>query len=118
MGEMAHISGERSGSARHDPSLSPEEVNGFENLILLCPNHHTLIDEVEPDQHPVERLKEMKQTHETRSLSRSEWASDDDLDRYVGLVVAKQGLLLASDDQATLRRGRSLDFGLHGHTHE
>lgn len=93
MAEMAHICGERPGSARHDPALPPEVVNGHGNLILVCPTHHTLID-IEPQQHPVELLEKMKQGHEERSLARSEWATQDDLDRYVGLLVTKQELAL------------------------
>ena len=33
--------------------------DNYENLILLCPNHHTLVDKAEAD-HPVKLLKEWK----------------------------------------------------------
>ena len=47
IGEMAHIRGEKRGANRHDPSQSTEQRDGYANLILLCPTHHTLIDKPE-----------------------------------------------------------------------
>ena len=65
IGEMAHIKGEHSGSNRHDPDQDPDERNAYLNLILLCPTHHTLIDQKEnEDTYGVDRLLEMKARHE------------------------------------------------------
>ena len=61
--EVCHIEGLNSDSARFNPNLSEEEVNGFDNLILLCPNHHDLVDRRE-DLYSVEELKQMKYAHE------------------------------------------------------
>jgi hypothetical protein len=47
IGEMAHIRGERPGSNRYDVSQAAVERDDYANLILLCPNHHTLIDKPE-----------------------------------------------------------------------
>ena len=63
VGQICHIQGVSPGSARYNPDLSEEVVNGIDNLILLCSNHHKLIDERE-DLFPVEKLLEMKKTHE------------------------------------------------------
>lgn len=63
VGQICHIQGVNSGSARYNPDLPEEVVNGIDNLILLCSNHHKLIDERE-DLFPVEKLLEMKKTHE------------------------------------------------------
>lgn len=63
VGQICHIQGVNSGSARYNPDLPEEVVNGIDNLILLCSNHHRLIDERE-DLFPVEKLVEMKKTHE------------------------------------------------------
>jgi hypothetical protein len=54
IGEYAHIKGERPGSARHDPTLA--ETNTADNLLLLCPNCHTVADKC-PDDWPVEFLE-------------------------------------------------------------
>ena len=64
--EICHIYGLRAGSARHDPNLPDDEVNAFENLLLLCPNHHRLIDDLEPDAWPPQRLIELKAGHESQ----------------------------------------------------
>src|SRR5689334_10364450 len=57
---IAHIAGENPGSARYDPLMTDDQRRSFENLMLLCPNHHNLIDDLDPDGHTVERLREMK----------------------------------------------------------
>lgn len=42
--EICHIAAARPGEARYDKTQTDEERHGFDNLILLCPTHHTTID--------------------------------------------------------------------------
>ena len=63
IGEMAHIIGEKLGSARYDPDMDEELRDGYKNRILLCPTHHRTIDKDE-DLYTVEKLLEMKSEHE------------------------------------------------------
>jgi hypothetical protein len=77
--DIAHICGERPGSPRFDPTMTDDERDDFDNLILLCPNHHRLIDALEPAIYTVEMLREMKHRHESRSQRR--WAPDEELFR-------------------------------------
>lgn len=63
LGVAAHIAGDRPGSARHDPDMTPEARNAVENLIYLCPNCHQLIDG-SPDEYPVARLRQIKADRE------------------------------------------------------
>ncbi|MDT3230137.1 MULTISPECIES: HNH endonuclease signature motif containing protein [Pseudomonas] len=66
LGEMAHIKGRRKDANRYDATQNDVERDDYENLILLCPNHHTLIDKKENEEKfPVEFLLEMKICHET-----------------------------------------------------
>ena len=66
LGEMAHIMGEREGSNRYDATQDDAERNAYGNLILLCPNHHTMIDRRENEAlYTVETLRDMKVGHET-----------------------------------------------------
>jgi len=66
LGEMAHIKGNKPGSNRYDQSQSHTERDSYENLILLCPTHHTLIDKEENEaEYPVGLLHEMKNKHES-----------------------------------------------------
>jgi hypothetical protein len=63
IGELAHICGERPGSARYDPRMIDSERNDASNLILLCLEHHTVVD-ARPEEYSVERLRSMKAAHE------------------------------------------------------
>ena len=70
---MAHICGKRLGSNRHDPSQSQTERDAYENLFLLCPTHHTIIDKPEnEDRYSVDFLQTMKAEHEAFVSGRME----------------------------------------------
>ncbi|MFE9424137.1 hypothetical protein ACFYNO_14360 [Kitasatospora sp. NPDC006697] len=67
VGKIAHIVGAEQGSARHDPAWSKDELRDYSNLILLCGNHHDVIDHVNSrDQFTVETLRDLKERHESR----------------------------------------------------
>ena len=68
IGEMAHIEGEKPGSARYNANMTDEERNNYQNRILLCPTHHTIIDKDESE-YTVEKLRQIKNEHE-------KWAED------------------------------------------
>jgi hypothetical protein len=71
LGEMAHICGDQPGANRHDPTQTDAERDGYWNLILLCPTHHTLIDRNETEAvYTVAMLQAMKAAHEARVLER------------------------------------------------
>lgn len=61
--EICHIEGVNPNSARFNSKLSNEEVNSYDNLILLCRNHHNLVDECKA-LYTVEKLRRMKYEHE------------------------------------------------------
>lgn len=61
LGQMAHVIGRQPGAARSDEKVGIDD--SYENLILLCPNHHTLVDKAEHD-HPVSLLRRWKQDWE------------------------------------------------------
>lgn len=65
LADRAHNVGVSGGkrSARSKSILTLEERNSEVNLLLLCKNHHKLIDTY-PDKYPVEFLKEIKLEHE------------------------------------------------------
>jgi hypothetical protein len=65
-GELCHIKGKRPGSARYDPGQTDVERHAYPNLVLICPTHHTVIDDDE-DAYTVERLCKIKATHEAQS---------------------------------------------------
>ena len=66
LGEICHIKAQNSDGPRFDETQSETERHAFENLILLCPTHHTVIDSDIQSYSP-ERLIEMKSEHEGKS---------------------------------------------------
>jgi hypothetical protein len=65
-GFVAHIVAEKPNGPRGDAIRSPALVDDLSNLMLLCSDHHKLIDVIQEKEHPEERLKEMKAAHERR----------------------------------------------------
>lgn len=63
IGDVCHIKAESKAGPRYDPKQTPQERSSFENLILLCKNHHQMIDAV-PDTYTVNVLSDMKAAHE------------------------------------------------------
>ncbi len=65
IGEIAHIIAESRSGPRGDAVLSDEDRNKHTNLILLCPEHHTIIDR-QPNTYSIPVLRQMKADHEAR----------------------------------------------------
>ena len=63
---IAHIIADKPGSPRGDLELSDKLKNDISNLMLMCDEHHRLIDREDVKGHPVDRLREMKHKHEGR----------------------------------------------------
>lgn len=68
LGEQAHIIAKSSVGPRGDNDLDAKAREKYCNLILLCSNHHTLIDK-SSGKYPVDYLLGMKERHER-------WVSD------------------------------------------
>lgn len=66
LGEIAHIAAAEDGGKRWDDSMDDDQRNANPNLIVLCPNHHTLIDSDE-DTYTTEYLLGLKAAHEGAS---------------------------------------------------
>ena len=62
-GEIAHNVASSSGGPRGDVVRSPELSDDVDNLILLCHEHHKLVDD-NPDVYTENVLRSMKQNHE------------------------------------------------------
>lgn len=65
VGESAHVHGRSDGGPRAIRDLSDEARNSIDNLIYLCSNCHTRIDQ-NADAYPAELLFEWKETHRKR----------------------------------------------------
>ncbi len=64
-GEMAHIHAVSEGGPRHKYGMTEEEKNNIDNLILLCAEHHHMIDTY-PEDFGEGLLLKKKKTHEDR----------------------------------------------------
>ncbi len=75
--EVAHIIGNRLDiPGREKIKLAPEYCNDIENLMLLCPEHHKLIDYEDPERYSDEVLRNMKEAHEERIEALTSIAKD------------------------------------------
>lgn len=74
--EIAHIIAATDGGPRADMDVEDEDRAAFENLILLCPTCHTIIDKA-PEEFPVRTILEWKREHEAKLRSTFEIAVCD-----------------------------------------
>jgi len=69
LSEICHIEALNPGGPRYnaDPLITNKQRNDYPNLMLLCKNHHGIIDETDSNGEPlysVQQLKAMKKAHE------------------------------------------------------
>ncbi|OCZ69742.1 hypothetical protein A9F99_09165 [Acinetobacter pittii] len=67
IGQVCHIEAANKKGQRFNPRMTNEERRDFENLILLCANHHIITNDV--NEFPVNVLKNMKAAHEQKFSS-------------------------------------------------
>lgn len=102
IGELAHIKGEKPTAARYDPNMTDKERNSHENLLLLCRDHHKMIDD-QPQTYIVERLQEIKREHQL-------WADERTKKEIVNVTFAELSVVTkylvsgqaSNDDSLTL----------------
>jgi uncharacterized protein YecT (DUF1311 family) len=76
IGEVCHINAVKDLDARYDPTKNDEELRAYENLILLCHQHHVRIDSF-PDEYSVKSLYMMRGNHEKKVEKKAYTVSDD-----------------------------------------
>jgi hypothetical protein len=70
IGEMAHVIPHGRSGPRHEERPSKFDPDAFENLILLCPTCHTIVDKA-PEAYPQSLMLEWKRNH-LNSLAQSQ----------------------------------------------
>lgn len=63
---IAHIIADKPRGPRGDNILSEQLKADISNLMLMCDEHHRLIDKEDVAGHPTDRLQKMKASHESR----------------------------------------------------
>lgn len=64
VGELCHICAAEEGGERFDPTQTNEARRHFDNLLLMCHDHHVVTNDVVT--YPVERMSQIKAEHERR----------------------------------------------------
>ncbi len=83
IGEECHIIAKKSDGPRGNKFFDISKLNLYENLILMCRNHHKVIDD-NPDLYTIEKLKLIKKEHE--KWVQSQLTSDDKEKLKVDLI--------------------------------
>ncbi len=63
---ICHIEAANEGGERYNPDMTDEQRASYDNLILLCVQHHDETNDV--NVYTVDRLKELKKNHESQFL--------------------------------------------------
>lgn len=66
LGEIAHIVAAEKDGPRGDDPLPMEDRNKFDNLMLVCGDHHNLFDKQYVADYPADLLRKYKKDHEKR----------------------------------------------------
>src|SRR5262249_52772425 len=90
VGKICHIHAASDKGPRADPDLPPKERDSPNNLILLCPTHHDIVDG-QHETYPPDLLRQWKQRRE-RSQRAADIATINDLG-FNELETAARSLL-------------------------
>lgn len=75
IGEICHIEAANEGGERFNPNQTNEQRRAISNLVLMCPNHHGVTNNV--SEYPVSRMQEIKLSHERKAYSGNGLTSSD-----------------------------------------
>ncbi len=64
VGQLCHIEAAESGGPRFNPDQSNEERRRYDNLLLLCYDHHQITNDEE--KYPISKMKDIKNVHEAK----------------------------------------------------
>jgi hypothetical protein len=94
VGENCHMVAESDDGPRADPSVPVERRNSYNNLILLCRNHHKVIDAQEGE-YTLTRLRTMKANHEqwVREQLGFDTAKQKDVEYYADVVDKREKMI-------------------------
>jgi hypothetical protein len=94
--KVCHIKGRSPGSKRYDKSQPDEERHGADNLLVLCPKHHDVIDD-DDISYTVDRLIRMKADHEIKFRGMSGGSDDALAEKFAAAIhhnIVSEGSIL------------------------
>ena len=96
---IAHIIAAEPNGPRGDEVLSPKLCQEFDNLMLMCDNHHRLIDREDIAGHSVDKLVSMKRNHESLMERLTNFKSKKETEILLfGANIGKQAMPLTYDN--------------------
>lgn len=87
-GEIVQISGDGPAVARFDPDEAAVDRQAYDNLLLLCPKHHKLVDRLAPSGFPPDVLRHMRTEHLRHATSGS-WCSAEQAEDFARRAIAQ-----------------------------
>jgi len=97
IGQICHIEAAEPGGERYNPHQTDKERAGFDNLILLCANHHSITNDV--SKYSVEKLKAIKKIHEDRFRDHQYLIDPIELNRILSLLDEKVAHISKLEDE-------------------
>lgn len=96
IGHIAHIVADSLDGPRGDPGFPRERLDSYENLVLLCPTHHAVVDAKNSD-YSVPQLIEMKRNHEDWVRRQLSWgdAWNSNISQLYYLNIPRLAILAA-----------------------
>jgi len=92
IGEICHIHADSPDGPRYNHNQTDEERQGFDNMLLMCPNHHKVVDDDDVS-YPAEHLRQIKHEHESRHLA----APDDEFSAVVVQLLIDQSTAISAE---------------------
>jgi hypothetical protein len=110
--QICHIFAASNDGPRSHPDLSEDQRNSADNLILLCPTHHRIVDG-QFEKYPVETLKLWKRQHEGKFQSGLEDGASTHRYRHpqLGIALSLRGRTAAYLDEYLSSETRTVPFG-------
>ncbi|SUP37456.1 Uncharacterised protein [Vibrio owensii] len=113
-GNIAHIAARNEGGPRYDPLQSDEERNSYDNLMWMCPTHHTIIDKRDNwDFFTADVLHQMKREHE-EDIKRGNYSVNQLYDPIVSDYAALSTLFQFVDINKLYSYSLTLPDKVHG----
>ena len=109
-GRICHIRAQSKKGPRYDSKQSEKQRNGFENLLLLCPVHHDIVD-ANVETYSVEHLLAIKRDHEQASQERLP-ISKDAIKQIIEHSIAE----VSSSNQSGGQTAHTINNIYHGHS--
>lgn len=88
IGEICHIEAAEKGGERYNEFSDDEYRRSFDNLILMCSNHHKKTDNV--NEYTVEKLRKIKAQHEQQNDNSNYKVSENIIDQAIHKLMEQK----------------------------